>query len=213
MSHRLGPGEKEYQIPVVVNENTKSDVNQKTNVTAPQTNTSHTPPSYSSTEITLTKSFNSNQVDLQSQKKQTDQKTQYKEKYDDPNSLSHAKFHTHGQNGGSPDLDLAKQIVNEQTKKRERAYASDSVKLRSVTIERDTNVNTKLYYLLSTFGLLAISFMILVLISAVIYLFSRLFFANRMQYNSQVDDQVEGDVEMADIDILSKIEEALPEHE
>ena len=74
-------------------------------------------------------------------------------------------------------------------------------------------MNTKLYYLLSTFGLLAISFMILVLISAVIYLFSRLFFANRMQYNSQVDDQVEGDVEMADIDILSKIEEALPEHE
>jgi hypothetical protein len=34
-----------------------------------------------------------------------------------------------------------------------------------------------------------------------------------MQYNSQVDDQVEGDVEMADIDILSKIEEVLPEHE
>jgi hypothetical protein len=39
------------------------------------------------------------------------------------------------------DTETAKQIVNDQNKKREKSYSNDAVKLRGVAIERDTDTN------------------------------------------------------------------------
>ena len=105
----------------------------------------------------------------------------YKENYDDPNTLSHAKFHTHG-TVGSSDYEKAKQVVLDSNKKKKQA-PSDSVSLRNVGF---TNVNydnkDQVYFLLSVCVLFLTALLIISAAFAGIYMCYRLTFGNRERY-------------------------------
>ena len=195
-----------------VHENQKVEVKEKTVI--------KTPPTYSTNEVTNidptivvppksnVQTPSSNKVAQPSQQQQP----VYKEKYDDPSTLSHAKFHTHGQ-GESADYEKAKQIVLDSNKKKKQA-PSDSVSLRNVGY---TNVNydnkEQLYFLLSVCALFLTALLIISAAFAGIYVCYRFTFGNRERY-FQFDDNVsDNEKRSVKIDQLSKIEEAAAEDE
>ncbi len=133
-----------------------------------------------------------------------------KENVDDPNSLSHEKFHTHGiAQPDGVDKETALSYLNELNRKK-KAAPEGGVKLRSVTINKEKEQPQQLYFMLSTIALLLITILIIAGCLAAVYLFGGLFYQNRLRAYSQYTDEEEGQKEIEMIqraDVLSKIEE------
>eukprot|EP00347_Sterkiella_histriomuscorum_P005706 403355578 len=158
----------------------------------------------------------------QNSNSQAQQQKAKKEQFDDPNSLSHQKFHVHGSAKSQEQLDKDKQALqylSEMERKRKSSQQNsksnddEGQRLKSVTIQRNNKDNSKLYFLLQTGLLILMMATIVGGIALVIFMFYKLFHQNgRGAYQEQVDDHKTdatrpSNNEQRVISALSKIEE------
>jgi len=157
-----------------------------------------TPPTFSSHELPLTKDMPSLKarpaVDGQNSATK-------KENVDNHNSITHAKFHTHGTKQESIDTDLALQYLNDLTRKQSKKNQTESLRLHSVS-KTSEKPNSKLFFMLSTATLLCMSVMLVAACLGALYAFGTFFYQNRLRAYSQYTDEEEAaprdEIEMAE---------------
>eukprot|EP00347_Sterkiella_histriomuscorum_P012584 403368007 len=169
-----------------------------------QNNNVVTPPKFSQHELANTKTVNQPQYSTQ-----TVQTTgsQYvppkKEDYDDPNSLSHTKFHSHGPKD-LEEKEKAKQIVSDFEKKKKNTQGDDNgrMNLKGVNYHKANDNKDKFYFFLTCVVLTLTGLLIIGACFGSVYFFYKLTFGNKERYfqfdeskgtNSKLDMELAAD--------------------